>query len=453
MHLDSPPRAPIAPSTREGWGSRLGFLLAAVGSAVGLGNMWRFPYRTSEGGGAAFVLLYIVMTLMIGLPLITAEFVIGRRSKQSPIGAIVAAGGQRWRPLGYLFVLIGFTILAYYSVITGWTLRYSVESLFTGFPSDTQGHFDAISTGHGALGYHALAMAIAVAVVSGGVKGGIERASMILMPVLFLLLAGLAIWAGGLKGGQAGYQFYLQVDFRELLSLQTLAAAAGQAFFSLSIGMGAMLTYASYLSGGESLPGAAASIATADFLVAFVAGLVVFPMIFAFGLEGQLGESAIGALFIGLPKAFASMGGAGRVVGFMFFSTLAVGALTSGISLLEVVTSSVIDMRAYSRRKAALLTGGVCLLVGVPSAYSGDVLAAMDHLAGNVLLVIGSLALSILVGWRLPDAVSEMASGFHGPRKLLVGWLWTLRILVPFVLFFVLLQTLSNAWSSVHSFF
>lgn len=442
------------PQGREGWGSKLGFVLAAVGSAVGLGNMWRFPYRTSEGGGAAFVLLYIVMTFILGIPLLTAELVIGRRTRLSPIGALSAVGGPKWRSLGYLFVLVGFTILAYYSVITGWTLRYMLEALWNGFSGgDPQAHFEAVATGHEALGFHLLAMAIAMAVVSGGVQSGIERASLILMPTLFALIVGLAVWAFGLQGGHAGYLFYLDVDLNELLSMKTVAAAAGQAFFSMSLGMGAMLTYASYLSGKESLPSSAVTIATSDFLVAFTSGLVVFPVIFAFGLQGQLGESTIGALFIGLPKAFGSMGGAGQVVGFLFFAALALAALTSGISLLEVITSSAMDIGKMSRKKAALVTGTACALVGAPCAYRLDVLGALDHLAGNVLLVLGSFALTILVGWRLPDATAEVAQGFKGPSKLLVGWLWTLRILVPIVLAFVLIQALQDAWAEFSKFF
>ncbi|UCC83006.1 MAG: sodium-dependent transporter [Gemmatimonadota bacterium] len=372
--------------SREGWGTKTGFILAAVGSAVGLGNMWRFPYAVSDKGGAAFVILYIVMVFAVGVPIMLSEFAVGRRTRLSPIDALRETGGPRWISLGMLYVLTGFLILAYYSVIAGWTMRYTLEALLSGFAADPGAYFESSTTGVGAVIYHVAFMAITISIVVGGVKAGIERVSLVLMPLLFLLVVGLAVYALTLSGGGAGYSFYLRPQLADVFSTSTLAAAASQAFFSLSLGMGAMLTYASYLKRQENLPGSAATISLADFGVAFVGGLVVFPVIFAFGLQGDIGESAIGALFISVPRAFVEMGAAGRVVGLMFFAALFVGALTSGISLLEVVTSSLIDHWKLDRARAALGAGIFIMLFCIPSAYYQGILDLLYSMSGEFLL-------------------------------------------------------------------
>jgi len=422
---------------REGWGTKAGFILAAVGSAVGLGNMWRFPYVTADRGGAAFVVLYIAMVFVVGIPIMLAEFSVGRRTKMSPISALEQVGGKRLIPLGYLYVATGCLILAYYSVIAGWTMRYTLEAILGGFTTSPTDYFGEASTGTGALLYHLVFMAVTISIVVGGIKRGIERASLVLMPLLFLLVVGLAIWAWTLDGAGAGYAFYLQPDMSNVFSADTLAAAAGQAFFSLSLGMGAMLTYSSYLSRDENLPNSAVTIAVSDFGVAFFAGLVVFPVIFAFGLSAEIGESTVGALFISLPRAFIAMGAAGKVVGVVFFGALLVGALTSAISLLEVVTSSLIDTWGFDRGRAALSAGLGIMLLGIPSAYNLDVLGLFDKIAGEFFLVVGAFVLAIFVGWKMRDPVDELARGF-GTRTLLTGWLWTVRLVAPIVLAIVI---------------
>jgi NSS family neurotransmitter:Na+ symporter len=422
---------------REQWGTRAGFILAAVGSAVGLGNMWRFSYLTAENGGAAFVLLYIGMTLLIGLPVLLAELTVGRGAARSPIAALEHFGGSRWRALGGLFVAAGFLILAYYSVIAGWTIRYALVGLISGFGGDAGERFGQLSTGPKAIFWHVSFMALTVFLVMGGIRSGIERAALILMPLLFLIVVGLALYAVTLPGNGAGYAYYFRADFGALLDFRTIRDAAGQAFFSLSLGMGAMLTYASYLSRDTHLPNESLIIAGADFGVAFVAGLVVFPMIFAFGLQEQVGESTVGALFITLPHAFSEMGGAGRVVGVLFFAALVVGALTSAISLFEVVVASLIDVGGWTRQHAALLLGVTIALLGIPAASDLEVLGAMDQLAGNVFLVFGGLALSLFVGWRMEDPVAEVSVGAAGVRWFFL-WRSLLRFVVPLVLLVVL---------------
>jgi NSS family neurotransmitter:Na+ symporter len=410
---------------REQWSGRLGFGLAAVGSAVGLGNMWRFPYLAAENGGAAFLALYLAANVLIGLPLLLAEMAIGRGARRAPIGALTHFGGSAWRPLGWLFVATGAAILAYYSVIGGWTVRYALEAIARGFAGDAAARFGEASSGAGAVAWHLVFLAATVGVVASGVRRGIEGAALVLMPALFAIVAGLALYAAS-----AGYAYYLAPSAAELARPGAWSDAAGQAFFSLSLGMGAILTYASYLDRRHSLPGAALAIAGADFAVAFAAGLVVFPLLFALGLQSEVAESTIGALFITLPHAFDAMGAAGRVVGGLFFVALAVGALTSAVSLLEVVVASALEAFGWTRVRGSVALGTAIAVLGVPAALDLDVLGRMDDLAGSVLLVAGGLATSLFVGWAMPDPVAEAGAGAGAPRWLPL-WRWLLRWIAP----------------------
>ncbi len=432
---------------RELFGTRLGFILAAVGSAVGLGNMWRFPYVASEGGGAAFVVVYILFTFIVGIPLMLSEFAVGRGARLSPIGALArAGGGGRWKVLGYLFVLTGLLILSYYSVIAGWTVRYAIEGILGGFPSAPGEHFQNIATGGPAIVYHLAFMVVTMTIVGLGVEKGIERAALFLMPTLLLILIGLAVWSATLTGAGEGYSFYLRPSLSELMDPRIVQAAAAQAFFSLSLGMGAMLTFASYLSRDEDLNREATVIAFSDFSVAFLAGLVVFPVIFALGLAGEVGESAVGALFISLPGAFVQMGGLGRFVGILFFLALSVGALTSAISLLEVCTASLIDEFEVRRKPAAICAGILIAVCGLVPAVSLDWLDVMDMLAGQLFLVLGGLGISLLVGWKMTDAAEELRRGsspafarFIGP--VLAMTKYVAPVVIAYVRFFTCLDT------------
>ena len=438
----------MAEAGRERWSSRTGFLMAAVGSAVGLGNMWRFSYLAAENGGAAFVILYVAITLLVGLPVLLAELTIGRGAQRSPIRALQHFGGRAWTPLGAVFVGAGFLILSYYGVIAGWTVRYALIALSSGFDSDAGERFTQIATGWDAFGFHLFFMCATIGIVAGGVKRGIERTAMVLMPALFLIVASLAVYAATLDGAKLGYAYYLTADVSKLLHWSVLKDAAGQAFFSLSLGMGAMLTFASYLGRDRHLPNESLTIVGADVGIAFLGGLVVFPLIFALGLEGLVGESTVGALFITLPQAFAGMGGVGRVVGLLFFSALVVGALTSAISLLEVVTASAIDGLGWSRRKAALCSGIVITLLGAPSAWSTEILSVIDQVANNLFLLGGGFALSIFVGWAMKDPIAEARSGAEGVRWFLL-WYWLLRIAVPIFIFIVLWDAVPATFSAI----
>jgi len=329
------------------------------------------------------------MTLLLGIPPMLAEFGLGRRGQLAPIGSLRRLGGTAWARLGYVFVAAGLMILAYYSVIAGWTIRYAIEAVLHGFSAAAGEHFGAVASGGDAVAYHIGFMLLTI-----------------------LIVIGLAIWATTLDGAGEGYAVYLKPDLDELKSPTVWRAAAAQAFFSLSLGMGAMLTFASYLRRDQNLPESATVVAFTDFGVAFVAGLIVFPVIYSLGLQGAVGASTVGALFIALPSAFEAMGGAGRVAGLFFFVTLAVGALTSAISLLEVVTASVMDEFGVARRKAAIGTGAVITALGILPALSTDTLGLMDKIAGELLLVAGALATAVLAGWRVRGEVeAELIAG------------------------------------------
>ncbi|MCH8890021.1 MAG: sodium-dependent transporter, partial [Myxococcales bacterium] len=358
-------------------------------------------------------------------------------SQKSPIQALTHYGGSRWKPLGLVFVTAGFLILSYYAVIAGWAVRYGLAAIVSGFDPDAAERFGEVASGWDAFGYHLAFMAFTVFVVVKGVSRGIERTSMLLMPMLFALVVGLAVYAATLDGASAGYTYYLAADFSKLLSLDALKDAAGQAFFSLSLGMGAMLTFASYLGRDVNLPRASVIIAGADIVIAFVAGLVVFPMIFALGLSADVSASTVGALFITLPKAFAEMGFVGRVVGILFFAALIVGALTSAISLLEVVVSSAMDGLGWSRRRAGVLLGLAIAALGAPSAWSTEILGAVDQVANNILLLGGGFALSIFVGWVMARPIEEASEGAAGVAWF-GSWRNLLRYAVPAFLLFVL---------------
>ena len=333
-------------------------------------------------------------------------------------------------------------------MIGGWTVRYAFEAFFVGFPSDAGAHFGAISEGHASLGMQILFMIVTIAVVSGGIGAGIERVAKIAMPGLFVIMLGIVVYAATLDGASAGYAYYLNFDLEKALALDVVVAAAGQAFFSLSLGMGAILTFASYLPRESNLARETIVISFADFGVAFVAGLMVFPLIFALGMQSEISGGTIGALFVALPKAFASMGSIGRVIGGAFFVALVVGALTSAISLLEVVVSAAMDAFGWERRRAAMIGGAAVTLLGVWSAYDIAILDLADSLATNLFLVGGGLGIAIFVGWVMEDPVGEASQGasrttFHG------GWRLLLRFVVPVVLVFILANSLPETWEKV----
>jgi len=440
-----------AAASRDSWATRAGFILAAVGSAVGLGNMWRFSYLASEGGGATFVLLYLLFVATVGIPVLTSEFIIGRMTQVSPAVAVPRLGGAAWKPIAWMFVFCGFGILSYYSVIAGWTLRYAVDAARGAMGEDAAAYFGSVSSGPPAIAAQVVIMALTIWIVARGVKGGLERANLVLMPALFLILVGLVVWAATLSGGGAGYATYLRPRLSELLDPRIWGLAAGQAFFSLSLGMGAMMTYASYLRSQENLGREAATIALTDTAIGFSAGLVVFPVIFHFGLQDQIAESAVGALFISLPSGLSQLGRVGDFLTMAFFVMLFFAALTSAISLLEVVVAALVDAAGWARQRAAVIAGVVITLLGVPSALDTNRLGAADQIVGNFLLIVGGFFICMLVGYKLlREADAELARGLPhvGARR---AWALFVRFVAPALLLVVMYTSLGSTWQALRT--
>ncbi|MFD1634095.1 sodium-dependent transporter [Haloplanus ruber] len=431
-------------SQRETWATRVGFIIAAVGSAVGLGNVWQFPFQTGANGGAAFIVVYLAAVFVIGFPAMLAEFVIGRRAERNPIDAFARLGHRDWRVVGAIGTISAFWILSFYSVVGGWVIRYIVGSATGAYFSGSEAYFGAISAGPEAIGLHALFMALTVGVVAFGVTDGIERSTKLMVPSIVVLLGGLAIWAATLDGGGAGYAYYLSPDIDTLVANigSILPAAVGQAFFTLSLGMGAMLTYASYLGRDDSLPADGATIVVLNTFVGLLAGLVVFPILFSLGIDP--GSGGLGAAFITLAGAFAQLP-AGRLLGVVFFVVLLLAALSSAISLLEVVTAYLVDNTDRSRSTLAVGLGAAIFVLGVPSAFGLSILAWYNAIAYNLLLPLSVFCLLIFVGWvDAADAVTELRRGTGLSEGGATAWLWFVRTVVPLGVLVTLLLGLQS---------
>lgn len=439
-------------NSRGTWGSRIGFILAATGSAIGLGNIWRYPYVTGENGGAAFVLVYLLCVLMVGMPVLMAELSLGRKTALNPVGAFKTISKSKWWPaVGYLGVATGIGILSFYAVIAGWTLGYIFRTLF--HSTGTFGEFIHDPTSE--IGYFTVFLGLTLYVVLGGVERGIERWSKVLMPSLFLILLGLIIFSLTLEGAGAGVEFYLKPDFGKI-SGATILAALGQAFFSLSLGMGTMITYGSYLQKNENIVVGAGAVALADTLIAVLAGLVIFPALFSVGMEPSQGP---GLVFNVLPRIFEMMPG-GTAVGVFFFILLAIAALTSTVSLLEVPVAFLVDEKKWPRKKAVWIISGIVFVLGLPSALSQgtvealgsvalfggmDFLSGMNFVFGDLSLAIGGFFLCIFVGWiwGTRNATEEILVG-ASPAVSVVLKLWSflIRYVCPLIILVVLGQKL-----------
>ena len=439
-------------SQRGKWGSKLGFVLAAAGSAIGLGNIWRFPTVTGENGGAAFVIVYIACVLLIGVPIMLAEFTIGRRAKSDPMGAFrKLAPGTLWKFVGALGVLTGLMILSYYSVVAGWTLKYITLTLTGALqgadPDSIRTTFaDFIQSGQSVTGYHLLFMVLTVWIVTGGIQGGIERAAKVLMPLLLLLLLLLVLRSVTLPGAKEGLLFYLRPDFGKI-TFGVVLAALGQAFFSLSLGMGAMITYGSYISDDDDLVSSAISVSCFDSLIAILAGFAIFPALFS--VPGLSPDAGPGLIFVVLPNIFNAIP-LGQVFGSLFFVLLAIAALTSSISLLEVTVAYAIDQLQWKRTKAALVMGLIVFLLGVPSALSNGavpsfsgILDVVDRYFGNISLVLGALLLSLFVGWKwgIPNALDEIGQS-RAEFRFAALWGFLLRYACPIAIVTILVNIL-----------
>ena len=441
--------------SRGQWGSKLGFIMAAAGSAVGLGNLWKFPYVAGKNGGGAFVLVYFIMLLIIGFTLMFAELVLGRSTQLNAIGAYRKIS-KRWTWVGAMGIVTGFLILSYYSVIGGWVIRYLGTSILGGLNYTDSGilgnMFNAVvSSTEGSIFFHLLFMLATLSIVIGGIGGGIERASKIMMPALFILIIILAIRGCTLPGSIEGIKFFLMPDI-SAISFSVVLNALGQVFFSLSLGMGCMITYGSYLSKEENIPQSAAIIPLLDTFVALLAGLATLPAVFAFGFQPSEGP---GLMFVTLPAVFASMP-FGRLFSTMFFLLVLFAALSSSISLLEVCVSFVVDQFKTSRKKATILVALITFLLGIPSALSFGIWAELkvvfgmnffdffDFLTSNILLPVGGLMLCIFVGWvwGTDKAIDEASNNGELSFKFANVWAILIKYLGPIAIGIVFINSI-----------
>ena len=398
---------------RATFGGKLSAVLVAAGSAVGLGNIWRFPYVAGENGGGAFLLIYIGCILLLGMPLMIAEFSIGAKSRSNAVGAFRALGHPRWSTMGYIGIVTSALILGFYLVVAGWTAEYMVHSLTDDLvrQSDTalhQSSFQAFITHPWKPIFYASLVAIAThTIIVLGVKKGIERASKVMMPLLFIILIVLGIRSLMMPGGMEGLRFFLSPDFSKVTP-STVLTALGQAFFSLSVGLGTMITYASYFTPSTNIRQTAFEVGILDTLVAFLAGLVIFPAVFSVGIKPDAGPSLV---FITLPSVFSSMP-LSQLWSSIFFLLLVIAALTSTISLHEAVTAYVTEEWNLPRKHAARLTTLFSILLAAAASLSLgmfnhwricglNLFDLLDFLTANILLPLGGLLICLFVGWQL----------------------------------------------------
>lgn len=443
-------------SAREQWGSRRGFVLATIGAAVGLGNIWRFSYVAGENGGAVFLFIYLICVLLVGLPLVIAELALGRRAQGDAVAAFeFADNGSPWRWLGWVGVAGAILILSYYAVIAGWALKYFVGaatgSLWSAAEAGFGSFFNKFIADRGEpIGWQAAMLAAAMFTVAGGVQHGIERINRWLMPVLVIIIGLLAIYALSLPNAGAGVRFLFAPDWSVLGNPSVYIAALGQAFFSLGIGMAVFVTYGSYMPRTFPLPSSAAAIAFGDSLFAIIAGLAIFPAVFAFGVDPTAGPELA---FITLPQVFLGMPG-GKAVGAVFFALLSLAAFTSMVALLEVPVALAVHRLNLRRWTASAVVGTLIFVVGVPSAMSFGILAefkigrhgildAIDAGVSNFLLPVGGVLVAAFVGWRLKQSDTLSEADLAGHRFGMV-WLWLLRILVPATILTIVLQSAST---------
>ncbi|GGK29279.1 sodium-dependent transporter [Caldalkalibacillus thermarum] len=441
-------------NSREQWGTRLGFMLAAAGSAIGLGNIWRFPFVAGEGGGGAFVLIYLGFALLIGLPLMIGEIAVGRKGQANAMESYQAILPERpWYVTGFIGIVINFMVLCFYSVVAGWTLYYFVLALTGRLLTGEEARYGElfgqfISSPSAPVIWQALLMVIVILIVARGVKQGIERWNNILMPSLFVLLLVLTIRSLTLPGSGEGLAFFLKPDFSSVTPSIVLAAL-GQAFFSLSLATGVYVTYGSYCRANTHIPGNAGGIVFFDVLVAIIAGLIIFPAVFHFGIDPARGPDLV---FVTFPAIFERMV-LGGVFAVLFFFCIFLAALTSAISLLEVVVAYVRECWALHRLTATWLTGAAAFVVGLPCALSFGPLAGVtlldrtvfdwfDFLTASVLMPFAGLLLALFLGWGWKPEQVKAEVEREGVRfPLFTLWRFLIRYVIPVALVIILLQS------------
>lgn len=447
-------------NNRGQWGSRLGFILAAAGSAVGLGNLWKFPYKAGSNGGGAFVIVYIAVLFLLGFSLMIAEIVLGRKAQLNAIGAYGSIN-KKWKFAGAFGILAGFVILSFYCVIGGWVIKYLKDAITGGLfsidASQYGGHFGSfISSSGSPIFYQALFMILTLVIVLGGVSSGIEKASKFMMPALFVMMIVLMFKSLSLDGAMEGVKFLFKPDFSKL-TFPVVIDAMGQVFFSLSLGMGCMITYGSYLPKKTNIPFSGTMILILDTFVALLAGLVILPAVFSFGFEPGVGP---GLMFVTLPAIFSKMA-FGNIFAIIFFLLVLFAALTSSISLLEVCVSYVVDEFKKNRVVSSCILATAIFLLGIPSSlaqgawkdvkfFGKNFFDLMDFFASNILLPLGGLLLCIFIGWvwKPKNAIRELEN--DGELKFRFSLIWTIIIkyLAPLVIILIFASNIPflNNW-------
>ena len=439
------------------WSSRLTFILAVTGSAIGLGNIWKFPYIAGENGGGAFVLIYLVCIFIIGFPIMVSEIMLGRRGRRNPITSMKILGqeeqgNEAWKYVGLIGLMAGFIILSYYSVIAGWTLHYFKLSVFgelSNLDNETaQSVFGQLTASASTqLIYHTGFMIITIAIIAKGIKNGLERAVKLMMPGLLLILIILLLYSIFQGDFMAGVNFLLVPDFSKVTS-QSILAAMGQAFFTLSLGMGCIVMYGAYLPKKESIVGTTTAIIFCDTMIALLAGMVIFPIVFQFGLEPTDGP---GLIFLTLPLAFNEITG-GYLFSGLFFILLGFAAITSALSLLEPSVAWMIENKNYSRNKSAFIIGILIWLLGFLSIFSFNVLSGLtfwkgtlfdnfDYIASNIMLPLSGLLFTIFASWVMKrkhsmDELSDI------PINLYRLWRFGARYIAPIGVILVFLNAI-----------
>ena len=443
---------------REGFGSRFGVLVSVAGSAVGLGNLWRFPYMVGNNGGAAFIIIYLLFVVLLCLPIMFSEFIIGRRTQSNVFGAInKLAPKSPFLSIGVISVVASICIMAFYSVVGGWTIEYIFKSFSPDFltanSASLESQFKEASTSSLVpIATHLAFLGLSALIVVAGIKNGIEKYSKILMPVLFFLVMLLAIRSMTLDGSSAGIKFLFYPDFSKITGA-TLIAALGQAFFSLSLGMGCIITYGSYVKKNENLFKVSLMTVAADTGFAILAGLAVMPAVFAFGISPGQGPSLV---FITLPQIFAQLP-FGNVIAIAFFFILFIAAITSAISLLEVIVAYFTEELKLTRKAAVLIAFTIIGIFGTLSSLSNGVLADVkifgktffdlfDYTSSNILLPVGGLLVVMFVGWRMKkaDVLDELTNGGSIAIKgFVLKWIiFTIKFLAPIAIALVLLSSI-----------
>jgi len=439
---------------RDSFGSKLGIIAASAGAAIGLGNIWRFPYVAGENGGAAFLIIYIGFIVLIGLPIMLSEFIIGRRAQKNVFGAFrLLKPGQPWHLFGLWCVAAAFIILSYYSTIAGWTLEYIYQSVAGGFSGKSTAQLAEMfqnfqQSGSRAVMWQMIFMFFTAFIVYRGIKNGIEKYTRILMPLLLLIIIVICIRSVTLPGAEKGLSFLFYPDFSKITPMVILEAL-GQAAFSLSIGMGAVITYGSYVKKSDNLANSAYAITAADTLIAILAGVAIFPAVFAFNIPADGGESLI---FITLPNIFEAMPG-GYFWAIVFFVLLAIAALTSTIAVLEIVVSYVTEELKINRKKATVYSAVAIAVLGVfvtlsqgpldqLTLFGKSLFSLFDKMTGTIILPLGALVIAVFTGWFLgrKNVRDELLNGGVIRGRLFRVFMFIIRYLAPIAIAIIFLN-------------